>query len=144
MKKVLLIGGAVLVLAGGAGGWWFFLRQASTAQEQVGEAPPSFMPLAPMTISVVNDGRVIGQVTLEVSLALQSADRQEAVTQALPRLTDAILVELHSLLGRRLMVDRGYDLGLIKLRLKGVAARIVGDDVVTDILVKNMGQHRHG
>lgn len=144
MKKILVIG-VVLLLAGGGGAWWFLLRpQPETTAASKADAAPAFMPLAPITISVVNDSRVVGQVTLELTLALRDAEGQADVTEALPRLTDAIIVELHGLLGRRLMAQEGYPLPLIKQRLMGVASRIVGGDVISDVLIKTMSQHQRG
>jgi len=144
MKKAIVIV-VLLLLAGGAGGWWFFLRAPPPpALHPQADAAPTYMPLAPITISVVNESRIVGQVTIELTLALRNGQGQQDVTQALPRLTDAIIVELHALLGRRLMAEEGYPLPLIKERLMGVATRVVGADVVSDVLIKTMSQHQRG
>ena len=61
-----------------------------------------------------------------------------------PRLTDAFRVELHELLARRLMEEGGYDMGLLKHRLQGVADRVLGPDVVADVIIRAMEQRQAG
>ncbi|MEX2009258.1 MAG: hypothetical protein WEC41_03610 [Dongiaceae bacterium] len=144
MKKLVIIAVALLVLGGaGAGAWWFLWRDDGSAVSAAA-APPTFVELPPMTVSVIRGDRVVRLLVVRVTLEMRPGDDPTAVDSALPRLTDAFLVELHGLFGYRLMDERGFDLELVRTRLKLVAARVVGADLVTDVLVKPGGQRDNG
>lgn len=138
MRKLAAVIAVLLLLAGvGFGGWWFFLRvPPSTAGEAVAEGPPAFVTLPVMTIPVIRGDRVSDALVLQVTLELAGAESQEAAKAAIPYLVDAFLTELHALLGRRLMVERDYDAGIIKTRLERVASRVLGAGRVADILIR--------
>ena len=144
MKKLAIIAVALFVLGGAGAGAWLFLWRDDGSAAPAAEAPPTFVELPPITVSVIRGDRVVRLLVVDVTLEMHPGDDPAAVDGALPRLTDAFLVELHGLFGHRLMDERGFDLDLVRSRLKLVAARVVGGDLVSDVLVKAGGQRDNG
>ena len=139
MKKLAILTTVLLLLASaGAGAWWFLLREPVASEAE--RAPPSFVTLPPMSIPVIRDDRVSRTVALQITLELGSADYEDDFKTAVPHLVDAFLIELHALLPRRLMQERGDDLDLMKYRLVGVANRVLGQGRVTDVLIRALGE----
>lgn len=139
MKKLAVLTAILLLLAGaGVGAWWFYLRPLPV--DEARKAPPVFVTLPLMSIPVIRDDRISRTVALQITLELGSADYRRNIERAMPHLVDAFLIELHALLPRRLMQDRGSDLDLMKYRLVDVADRVVGRHQVTDVLIKALGE----
>jgi hypothetical protein len=139
MKKLLLI--LPILIIAGAAAWWFLLRTPAPEEgaAAVEEGPPvEFVELKPLTVPVVRQGIVERMVRVDVALELQASEAASKVTEALPRITDAFVVELYALLGHRLMEEENYDPVIIKRRLKGATERVVGPGLVSEVLIRGM------
>ena len=139
MMRILGAVIAILLLLGaGAGGFWFVLGDRLSLPEGAAadDRPPAFVTLPVMTIPVIDGDRVTRTFVLQITLEVPDAVDKEVVEAAHPRLVDAFVTELHTLLARRLMERRGYDIGLMKLRLERAADRVLGPGHVRDILVR--------
>jgi hypothetical protein len=140
MKKLLLILILLLLLGGGAGAaWWFYLRKPDNAP------PPSptltKIDLDPLAISVVKNNRVARVFFIKLTLIFDSSKKQEKVKLILPRLIDGFNVELHELLGRKLMEESDYNNDLMLVRLQGTADRLMGPATVTQITIVGVDRH---
>lgn len=141
MRTLGAVIAVVLLLGAGAGGLWLALRERLPATDGVtASGPPAFVTLPVMTIPVIEGDRVTRTFVLQITLELSGAEDEDAVLATRPQLVDAFVTELHTLLARRLMEKRGYDLGLMKLRLERAAVRILGPDRVADILIRLIGE----
>jgi flagellar basal body-associated protein FliL len=141
MKKLIPIC-LLLVFASAGAAWWFLLRapeaKASGGAEAAVSTAPSFLELQPLTIPVVRESAVERMLRVSLTLELAGAEASGRATDALPRLTDAFVVELYGLLGRRQMAERQYDTGIIKRRLQAVSDRVLGPGTVTNVLVQGL------
>lgn len=139
----LLILAAVLLIAGAAA-WFFLLREPEQAVEEdfvpkVVEEPTrlSYVKLEPMFIPLeAKDGR---RMRLIVTLALEIAEdgtREVRVRGILPRLHEAYLRALSSRPLPR-TEDGRIEAVHIKNRVRAENLRILGPDVVHDVVVLN-------
>lgn len=144
MKRAAIFLTLILVLAGGGvAGWWFMLREApaETAEDaprQEQGAGPMFVDVDPMTVPVIRDGRVVQHMSFVVVLQVESEEELRVVYKSMRRLTDAYIHELHVLLSRRFVWQDGDIVPVVRKRLMVASARVVGQDVVQEILVKGI------
>jgi flagellar basal body-associated protein FliL len=114
MKKILLI--LPLLIIAGAAAWWFLLRAPAAEGAATATAPAAaevkYIELKPLVVPVVREGAVEKIVRVDVALELQDSGAAPKVNESLPRLTDAFVIELYSLLGHRLMEAERYDPGI--------------------------------
>lgn len=135
-KILLMIGLLFLAVGGGTGAWWFGMRgepipwmEPSEAEEPPPEArlESDYVEMRPLSIPVMDEGRVIELLTLVVSLEVAGSPGLEAVAANRPRLRDAMLSELHALYGYR-FVRKGSDgIRLVRQRLFMAGREIMGD-----------------
>ncbi len=153
MKKLILILAVLLVLGGaGAAGWWLLLRgggeeaRADADAEAEAEAPidlaPAFLPVPVMTVSVIGGNHVVRRMVVEVALEVHGGDNRPRLNEALPRVIDAFIVELHDVVGRPVMAERDDQTALVKHRLQVAADRAVGPGLVANVLVKSIAKVR--
>lgn len=146
-KKLLIIGLVAGLVLGGGGAAGYFLfaggdepapEEAVPAEvEEEVEAPTetSFIKLDQLSAPLVSDGRVLGYVLLNLSIEVEGSDNELLVAQRLPALKAAFLRDVtETPIGKPdqpMMID--YD-SLTK-RLKSVANRELGANVVHRVLV---------
>ena len=154
MKKILLIVGILLVLGGGGAAAWFLYLQDMLAGEE-GEAaedelpeepvgPPVYVEFNPMQVPLLGERGLEQMITLVVALQVRDNGVGDEVIEMAPRLNDAFLLELYGSLQRGdVMLDNGMvDLRVVKRKLLGAAAEVLGDHMVDDILVQMVSQRR--
>ena len=144
MKRAAIFLVLILVLGGaGAAGWWFMLREppAETAESappaEAGDAP-RYVDVDPVTVPVFRDGRVVQHMSFVVVLQVDGEDQQRVVYKSMRRLTDAYIRELHVLLSRRFVWQDDDIVPLVRKRLMAASARVVGREVVAEVLVKGI------
>jgi flagellar basal body-associated protein FliL len=144
---VILLGG------GGAGGaWWFYLRETpspdAAAAEDTGEnaVRKRYIELEPIVFPIIREGQVILHLTLAVSLELDKPAPVDQISQALPRLQDAVFSELHAVFALRYVQERGYDLPIVQARTRLASERVLGAGAVKTVLIRNVSERkpRHG
>lgn len=104
---------------------------------------PHYVKVMPMMLPVIGDDGPEQLVTLIITLEVDKQDDVDLVKKNMPRLTDAYMQKLYGALDKR-MVTRGtlIDVELVKKRLDAPTKKILGPDVVKDILVQSIAQ-RH-
>jgi len=132
---VLLIGG------GGFGGYWFGIKgepipmidsKAETTQaaaDPLAGLESNFVEMKPLSIPVMEEGRVTTLLTLVVSLEVAGSRGLQAVAANRPRLRDAMLEELHGLYSLRFVRDSEDELDLVRRRLMKRGKAILGDEL---------------
>ncbi len=149
MKKLAILLVLVLTLGGlGGAGWWVFVRQAPAQEtaETTSEATeePSlvamlrFIELEPIVLPVIREGQITLHVTTVIAIELAEPMPKEQVRTISPRVRDTILSELHGLYGIRYVQERGFDLPVVRVRLRQAAERVLGPGTVTQALVKTI------
>ena len=144
MKRAAIFLVLILFLgAAGGAGWWFMLREkpAETAEETPSQdeaARPIFVDVDPMTVPVIRDGRVAQHMSFVVVLQVDGEEELRVVYKSMRRLTDAYIKELHVLLSRRFVWQDDDIVPLVRKRLMAASARVVGREVVDEVLVKGI------
>ncbi len=98
---------------------------------------PQFYKLQPFHIPVIRDGEVVNQVNLIISIETFGQANKEKVMAARLRLQDAFLRDLNAVIAVRHGNGRPYIAQTIKTRLRRLARKIVGGDVVKDVLIES-------
>jgi len=137
MKKLILIVLVLLLLAGGGGGgyWWFFMRGADEAAAPPPPEPAVFVEMEALTIPVIRGGAVAKYVLLQVALEVEDEEARQDVIDRMPRLKDAFLRDLHAYFAST-PLDSPLNVRTVKTRLKRVAGRIVGPEIVREVLIQ--------
>lgn len=112
-----------------------------------GEAPDpdaiEYYDLMPLTVPVVTDKGLVQQVSVSVSLECAPGKRDKIAAYR-PKLMDAYLRELYGALGAGQAMIRNdvVDVEAVKLRLTDVTERVVGPDMVSDVLLQSVHQYK--
>jgi len=149
MKKVLIILLILLLLGGGGGAaWWFYFRKDPNAPPP--PAPPPQLsqlsiPSRPddsLIISVVKNGKVASHFFFRITLIFDDPKKREEANRLMPALTNDFIVELQTLLARKLVEESKYDPTLIQTQLQKVCDRRLGPGVVYQVSIANMEQEQ--
>ena len=144
MRTIVIAIVALLVLGGGGYFGWQQMVASGPDDGGVDDIPPMgsvdgqpvYLELGPLTAPFVRDGKFAHYVVLIVNLEVGDQDDIDRVRAHMPRLRDAFVVDLHNL-----ATVRNPDQGLINMRrvksmLKKTALRVLGPNVVHDVLVQ--------
>jgi len=133
MKPIMstIFGVLFFILAGS--GAYFYTVQPSQARG--GDA--FFVELSPLILSIVDDRGMAQVISLVVSIEVDTSAKAEQVKKFAPRLTDAYLSDLYGTLGQR-SVQSGKIIPItyLKDRLNKVSHKVMGDDIVSDVLLQ--------
>lgn len=101
-----------------------------------------YVDMNPLTVPVINEKGVVQQVSLAISLECAMGKR-DSVNIYKPRLMDAYLRELYGALGsgRAMMQGNIVNVEELKSRLTIVTQRVVGPDLVSDVLLQSVHQY---
>lgn len=139
MKKFLILLILMLLIGSGGGAYYYFF--VLSAQEEMSEEPPPppdirFVEMDALNIPVMRNGVVVNYVILTLSLETIGSENEERVEAYMPRLRNAFLTDLLGYFATVPVEDR-IMVQAIKRRLNVLSARVVGEGVVTDILIQN-------
>lgn len=102
-----------------------------------------FVELNPLMLPIISKHGSTQMVSLVVSVEVNSEDKAEQVKKYSPRLTDAFLTDLYSAFGYQTALNGGeIPLVYLKERLNKISAKVLGDDVVDDVLLQFMQKRR--
>lgn len=112
-----------------------------SAMESEVPAGPQFVPVGPITVPVMRDGRIYQYVTVAVKLETKDAAGAEAITNRLPSLNDAYLSSMYGAfyVGRD-MNGQLIDLDKLRTRLTAANNRVLPPDTVQNILIQQVNQ----
>ncbi|MCB1557261.1 MAG: flagellar basal body-associated FliL family protein [Alphaproteobacteria bacterium] len=164
MKK-LILGLVVLLLlgGGGAGAYFFFFAQKAEASvgaedehaaEQAkadhakekgsdghGGGGMEYVELAPLVLPIIDGNGITQTLNLVVVLEAESLKNKTTIEENEPRLNDAYIRELYGTLSKQIALEGGVlKVQVIKDRLRQVSDRVVGEDVVHDVLLQVVQQ----
>ncbi len=111
-------------------------RSPSTIDRFLGNEP-QFFKLLPFNIPVIRDGQVVNQVSLLVSIETFGLADKEKVMDARYKLQDAFLKDLHGVVAINQGEGRPLAVQTVKIRLMRLARRILGGDVVKNVLIES-------
>lgn len=112
-------------------------RHAPSAIDRFLGNEPQFFKLLPFNIPVIRDGRVVNQVSFIISIETFGLADKEKVMAARYRLQDAFLTDLHGIVA--VSHGRGHPVVAesVKIRLKRLARKMLGEKVVKDVLIES-------
>jgi hypothetical protein len=114
---------------------------ASDVAPQGGEATPTdggmrYVELDPLRVTIFRNDAPAGILTTRLVLQVTSDNVRGVVAAARLKLHDAMLREMHRLVERESRNGPKVDLDLVKARMRKIAERQLGADVVVDVFVQ--------
>lgn len=144
-KKIVVAAGlaAFLGLAGFAGAVLVTASspaEASAAKKEGADESrklpeTAYVQLDPLAAPVIGGGKVRYNVMLTMSLEVGDQEQKASISRLMPRLRDAMLMELYARPVVRDDESGRIDLLNVKERMIGVAREVVGRGIVRDLLV---------
>ncbi|HTK83840.1 MAG TPA: flagellar basal body-associated FliL family protein [Patescibacteria group bacterium] len=154
MKMVLM---AIVVLGllggGGAGAYYYFqhpalasigsdgevVKESRAKQERSGE--PKYVNLDPLSLPIIDDKGVTSNVSIVVALQVEDEKSVNEIKKQMPRLIDAYIQNMYGMLNKREALKGGVvQVGLVKDRLNQITKKVLGDDMVDDVLLQVVSQ----
>ena len=139
---MMVIGGTVSVMkamdlgpfapAAVAGG------EGRAAPRQAQDEPPRFVDVEPLNIPVFHGDRVAATIQIQLKLEAIGEENEEEIIRLLPRITDAFLRDMHAFIPRLLRKEQRIKVPIIKKRLQIISERLVGPDLIHNILVQSV------
>ena len=109
-------------------------------EEQKGrvEQPIGRDPSHRTRMAVVRNGRPAYQFFFRVVLMFDDPFKKEHVQRELPQVYDALATELHQLMNRKLIEQKGFDEPLIRQRLEKAVKTRIGADQIYRVSIRSM------
>lgn len=104
----------------------------------LGGPSAQYFRLAPFHLTVIRDGRVAGQVSLNVTVETASRSENQTIIEKRGQIHSAFLRDLHAVLSLDNGSGRAFSPNTVKTRLQNVADRLLGPGVIRAILIENV------
>lgn len=147
-RKLAIVAGLAVLFGVGGGGVYAagFVggpapAEASAKKEAKAEAASRTLPevayiqLDPLAAPVIGGGKVRYNVMLTLSVEIADQSHKAEISRLMPRLRDAMLMELYARPVVRDDESGRIDLESVKERMFTVACDVVGEKIVRDLLV---------
>ncbi|MDP6572746.1 MAG: hypothetical protein QGI63_07385 [Rhodospirillales bacterium] len=160
MKKLVIIIAFFLVIAGAAvsvmktmeiGPFAPTAVAEGEGQEDGGAAPkksgkdaPRFIDVEPLNIPVFHEDSVAATVQIQLKLEAIGEENEEQINRLMPRINDAFLRDLHAFLPRLLKMEERINVVIIKKRLQIISERLMGPNLIHNILVQSASVKSNG
>jgi flagellar basal body-associated protein FliL len=96
---------------------------------------PIFIPVDRITVAVFRDGEVAQHLIFILKLEITDRNASNLVIEKMPRLTDAFMRDLHALASAPSAAQDGLDMVQAKRRLLASSVRVLGPNVVRNVLI---------
>lgn len=150
MKKIIFLVLALLLLVGGGvGGYLLFWQKPAKEGEEHAEAPkkkertgpPVFAQIGPMIIPVLGAKTVEQNITITVSLEVDDDAAKDIVKAQSPRLVDAYVQALYGGIDKgQVLEGQLLNIPAVKTKLMEATEKVLGPDVVSDVLIQSVNQ----
>ncbi|MFV3126006.1 hypothetical protein [Niveispirillum sp. KHB5.9] len=151
MKKIILLILALLVLIGaGVGGYVMFGPKPHKEGEEHAEekpkkkertGPPVFVQVGPMIVPVLGAKTVEQNIMVTVSLEVDDDVVRDQVRIQSPRLVDAYVQALYGGIDKGQVIDgQVLNIPALKTKLMETTEKVLGPDVVHDVLIQSVSQ----
>lgn len=116
-------------------------EEAHGEKKEGEEVGPQFVPVGPLTIPIVRNGRIFQYVRISVKLETKDAEDAQKITDRLPSLNDAYLTNLYG----AFYVGDGVqgplvDLDKVRERLTLANKSVLPEGIVQNILIQQVSQ----
>lgn len=138
--KVVIAVVVLLLLAAGGGGYFFFAggEEEPETVVPVEVARPAFYALDPITLPAIRADGVGRLVGFRIVLELAPGRGAPEISPRRPRLEDAVVTELASLLAVDWPGGKAIDLDIAKARLLRESDRVLGPGLVVEVLFEQI------
>ncbi|MGB4106206.1 MAG: flagellar basal body-associated FliL family protein [Alphaproteobacteria bacterium] len=160
MRMVLIAVVALLVLGGGGAGAYFYFSKpaeasAGEAAKEVAAAhkkdekkkgghgadTAEFVELDPLILPIIDNSGVTQTVSLVIALEVEGKDKADEVRKLTPRLKDAYIQDMYGILNKHAALKGGVvQVSAIKGRLTKITTDVLGEDMVSDVLLQVVQQ----
>ena len=145
MKKFIIIVFILLLLVGGGIGGMTFMGMGPFAtpadeevEEEIPEIPSVYVDIDPLSIPIFKGDRVVATLMIVIKVETQGDDNAKLITKVLPRIGDAFLRDMYVQLPIMLQKQGRFNIPDISRRLEKIAAKFVGPDVITGVLIQSL------
>ncbi len=107
-----------------------------------GAGDTEYYTLQAFNVPIVRDGRIARHVSLLITLETRGVTNKDKILEARKRLRDLFLRDLHAVMSIRRKDGRSFKTSVLKKRLMAVSKRVLGEDIVRDILIEIAFQRR--
>ena len=114
------------------------------AAKQSMEDPPLFIDVEPLNIPVFHEDRVAATVQIQLKLEAIGEENEEEIIRLMPRISDAFLRDMHAFIPRLLKKEERINVVIIKKRLQIISERLVGPNLINNILVQSVSDSSAG
>lgn len=151
MKIVILLIIGLLLLGGAAGGaLWLYHQYTVTAdgEEQAPKppppppppGPPAYIRVSPIVVPMIGANRVQQFITIVATVEIAAAKQPQTVGRQ-TQLIDAFITTLYGAVDdRSIMMGNIVNIPALKGKLTEAAQKVLGKDVVHDVLVQVVTQ----
>lgn len=155
MKKIIVgLTALALLGGGGAGGYFYFMKPAEAALTDEAKLSKSekhsdkeenksyeFVELDPLVLPIIDENGVNQVVSLVIAIEVADTYSANKVTSLSPRLKDAFIQDMYGVLNKHAALKGGViQVDMIKKRLSKISHKVLGDDVVQDVLLQVVQQ----
>lgn len=157
MKIAILALVAILVLGGGAGGAYFYFNQnaeasvgaegehvaAKEAKKEHDPAHMAFVQLDPLVLPIIDADGISQMVSLVIVLQVGDEKQKASVEGQMFRIKDAYIQDMYGSLNKHVAVKDGVlQVDVLKKKLAAANDRVLGEGVVSDVLLQVVQQRR--
>ncbi|MCW2246117.1 flagellar basal body-associated protein FliL [Azospirillum fermentarium] len=150
MKIVILLIVGLLLLAGAAaGGLWLYHQYTVPKEENAAPkppppppppGPPAYIRVSPIVVPMIGANRVQQFITIVATVEIEAAKQPQTIGRQ-TQLIDAFITALYAAVDdRSIMMGNIVNIPAVKTKLTEAAAKVLGKDVVHDVLVQVVTQ----
>ncbi|MEQ9042614.1 MAG: flagellar basal body-associated FliL family protein [Alphaproteobacteria bacterium] len=111
---------------------------ATAAVESAPALPKThFVKVGDFVMPVIRGSQVTRHIALAISLEVTGDEKKAEIEKMMPRVKDAILVELHKYMSRRREPDAIQEIMKLKEKLLKTSNGLLGDGMVDSVLIEN-------
>ncbi len=151
MKKVIILVVLLLVVGGGAVGALYFMKlgpfesteEVKKSQEEIEleqKATTTTIAIKPFSIPMFQGERIAGNIQVQFELEVPLG-KEEEINSKMLRLEDAYLRDLYVFMPRLLRNAEKLDINKLKRRLMRITEKVVGPDIVEDVLIQSVADN---
>ncbi|HEY0901545.1 MAG TPA: flagellar basal body-associated FliL family protein [Micavibrio sp.] len=157
MKIAILALIAIVVLGGGAGGAYFYFNQKAeasvgaegehaAAKDVKKEHNPehmAFVQMDPLVLPIIDADGISQMVSLVIVLQVGDEKQKASVEGQMFRIKDAYIQDMYGSLNKHVAVKDGVlQVDILKKKLSAANDRVLGEGVVSDVLLQVVQQRR--
>ncbi len=102
-----------------------------------------YVQLNPIIVPIMTEEGTTQIVTLVVALEVGKALNEQLVMDNKLRLTDAFLTDMYGVFDKNVLIKNGFvDVERIKSRLGKISTKILGEEIVTGVLLQAVQQRK--